>query len=239
MRRSSSELGAHRNVLQVRFGRGQAAGRRDHLLKMRVDAVVLRVRNGKQAVHIGALELGQAAVFQNVCNDGMVVAQALEHLCTRRIAGLGLFRSRQAEPLEQDFAQLTGAVQVELRAGIQIDLIHKYRGCAFPDVRRTCAAHRRADSAACVLHLREHPLERQLNFVIKLAHAEPARSYLASSRGRSRASRRDTAPQSGRSPRVRRAAKAPPDRPDRAREAFRSRRRARAAAGRSSTAPGR
>ena len=96
----SSELGAHRNVLQVRVGRGQAAGRRDHLLKMRVDAVVLRVRNGKQAVHIGALELGQATVFQNVCDDGMVVAQALEHLCTRRIAGLGLFRSRQSEPLE-------------------------------------------------------------------------------------------------------------------------------------------
>ena len=101
----------------------------------------------------------------------MVLAQALEHLCTRRIAGLGLFRSRQAEPLEQDFAQLTGAVQVELRAGIQIDLIHKVADARFQTFAERAQRIGR-DSAACVLHLREHPLERQLNFVIQPAHAE-------------------------------------------------------------------
>ena len=91
------QLGTHRDILQIRVGRRQAAGRRDRLLEMRVDAAILRADDLEQSLDIGAFELAQLPVFQNARHDRVIVCNALEHLDIGRVPGFCLFRRGQMQ----------------------------------------------------------------------------------------------------------------------------------------------
>ena len=60
-----AELGPDRDVLQVGIAAAQPAGRGDRLVEARVDAAGLGVDELRQRVDVGALELLQAAPFQD------------------------------------------------------------------------------------------------------------------------------------------------------------------------------
>ena len=109
----TAKLGADRDILEIGVGRGKTAGRRDHLLEMRVDAVVLRVHDRKQAVHVGGQQLGVGAVFQDLVNDRAVGAQAFQCLGVGGVAAGVFLARRQAQLVKQRLAQLLGTVYVE------------------------------------------------------------------------------------------------------------------------------
>ena len=69
------QLGADRDVLQVRIGRREAAGRRDRLVERRVDAPGARIDLQRQRVDVGRLQLGQGPVLQDQVDDRVLVAQ--------------------------------------------------------------------------------------------------------------------------------------------------------------------
>ena len=108
-----SHLGAQRgadgDVLQVRLGGRQPPGGGDRVLEAGVDAPV-RGNDLFQPLHIGGVELGQLAVFQDLVDDGVLVPQLFQHLGAGGVAGLGLFHRRQAQVLKEDLAQLLGGV---------------------------------------------------------------------------------------------------------------------------------
>ena len=106
-------LGSDRDVLQVRIGRGQAAGGRDRLVVGRVDAPVL-VGHGDQRVH-DALELGDVAVAQQVLEHRVagLGQQPGERLGVGGVPGLDPLGLGQAEFGEQDLLKLLGRAQVE------------------------------------------------------------------------------------------------------------------------------
>ena len=163
-------FGAHRDVLQVRLGGGEAARAGLGLQKGGVDPPV-RPDDLQKAVGVGGKQLLAAAVLQNVVNDGAVAAQAFQRGGVGGIAALGLFAVGQAQLVKQGLAQLLGAVQVEgiahllvnaAQAGVQ--LVPQFvaeGGNAVP-------VHQHAGA----LHVRQHPGEGQLDLPQKLVHAQ-------------------------------------------------------------------
>ena len=104
----------HRNVLQVRIGRGQAPGigARDdiggvHPPRLAVDVIL-------QRVGIGRFQLLDLAVIQHAGGKIMGGGEVFQHLgrC-RPLAGLGLFAARKPHLFEQDLAHLRGGLHVE------------------------------------------------------------------------------------------------------------------------------
>ena len=165
------ELGAHRDVLQIRVGRGQAASRGHSLLKVGVDAPVLRTDDLQKPLDIGAFELGQLAVFQNRRDDRMHARELCQHVHVGRVPGLGLFLRRQAELFKQHLAQLAGGVDVEFAARVLVDLADQHLDTRVQLVAKGAQLVRR-DRAARDLHLRKDTQERQLDFIKEPAHAK-------------------------------------------------------------------
>jgi hypothetical protein len=121
MRRPSSR--AHGDVLQIGVVAGQPAGHRHGLRVMRVHAAGVGVDHLRQLVGVGALELGQAAVLEDLGRQREVLRQLGEHLLVGAgRAGGGLLLHRQAELAEQDLADLLGAADVEGLAGEFVQL---------------------------------------------------------------------------------------------------------------------
>ena len=110
-----SLLGADGDILQIRFGGGNAPGGGGYLIKVGMHPA-LCVGQAKKALHIGGIQLGQLAVAQKRVDDFRGnVPQALQHLGGGGIAPLGLFAVGQLQLVEEHLAQLLGAVQVEGR----------------------------------------------------------------------------------------------------------------------------
>ena len=116
-------LGAHRDVLQIGIGGGQAPGRgRRHRIG-RMHAAGLGIDVGRQRIGIGAAQLGQAAPFQHLLGDGMALRRhVFQHIGVGGPgAGLGLAAAFQLHAVEQDFAQLLGRADIELAARQLVD----------------------------------------------------------------------------------------------------------------------
>ena len=111
----ASPLGrANRNVLQVRVVAGQPARHCNRLRVVGVHATGLRIDHQRQLVGVGALELGQAAVFEQAGRQRVVAGQFSQHFFIgARRAGRGFLLHRQAELGEQYFADLLRTAQVE------------------------------------------------------------------------------------------------------------------------------
>ena len=115
-------LGADRDVLQVRLGRGQPAGGRDRLVERGMNPAI-RGRRFQQPID-GDLESGGVAVDQHVFEERVagLIEQALQSIGIRGVAGLGLLRLRHAEFVEQHHLKLLGRTEVDLLAD------HRIRG---------------------------------------------------------------------------------------------------------------
>ena len=85
------QLRAHRDVLQVRLARGNAARTGHGLFERGVNPPV-RAAHARERRHIGAVQLLILAVFQNQPADGIVRGQLLKHF--RGGAGV-LFAARR------------------------------------------------------------------------------------------------------------------------------------------------
>ena len=84
----------------------------------------MAVDHQRQFVGVGALELGEAAVLQDLGGQRKVLGQLGQHLFIRaRRAGGRLLLDGQTELSEQDFANLLGAADVEGLAGQLVQLL--------------------------------------------------------------------------------------------------------------------
>jgi len=89
----------------------------DRLLIGSVHAAGARVDGLRQLVGVGALELGEHAVFEDHARQVVLVGQLLQHLLVGGGLALGrLVHHRQAQPVEQDLLQLLGRGEVERSA---------------------------------------------------------------------------------------------------------------------------
>ena len=94
----AAELGADRDVLQVRIAAAQPAGRGHRLVEAGVHAAGLRVHELRQRVDVGALQLHQRPPLENQARQVVRERQLLEHFDRRRR------RPRRAGPLQRPAA---------------------------------------------------------------------------------------------------------------------------------------
>ena len=167
----AAKLGADRNILQVRVGRGQTSGGGHGLLKMRVNTSVHRADDLEKSLNVGAFQLGQLAVLEDARHDRVVLRDTLKHLNVGGIACFCLFRSVQAEFLEQHLTQLLGAVDVELAVRVMINLLGQVADTNIQLVTEGTQLIR-LDRTARRFHLSQHAQERQFDFVVQLSHAK-------------------------------------------------------------------
>ena len=111
-------LGADRDVLQVRIGRGQPPGLRDRHRVAGVHAAGLGIDLFHQRIGIGGLQLLQLPPFQDAPRQLVaLIGQRLQHGRIRPPgAGLHPFAAGQVHFVEQHLAQLLGRADVELEA---------------------------------------------------------------------------------------------------------------------------
>ena len=103
-----------RNVLQVGIGARQAPRDRHRLRIVGVDAPGARIRHLRQLVGVGALELGQATVLQQLGRQRKILSQLLQHLLVGAgCAARRLLNHRQTQLGKEDFADLLGRSEVE------------------------------------------------------------------------------------------------------------------------------
>ena len=108
--------GADRDVLQVRVGRGEPAGRGDRLLERRVDAAGV-VDHRQQAVDDGA-QPGDVAVAEQVLHERVpgLLEQPGQRVGVRGVPGLVLLRLGQPQLVEEHRLQLLRRPEVHLAA---------------------------------------------------------------------------------------------------------------------------
>ena len=115
---------ADRDVLQVGVVAGQAPRHRHRLRIVRVHAAGAGVGHAGQLVGVGALELGERAVFEDLGRQRVVLGQLFQHFFIGAAgAGGGFFHHRQAQLVEKDLAQLLGAAEVERLSGNRVGLL--------------------------------------------------------------------------------------------------------------------
>ena len=99
---AARELRADGDVLEVRVGRGEAAGRRAGLVERRVDAAVRADELGER-VDVGPLELRERAVLEDERGERVVLGELLEDVLVRGRPRL--------EPLQHGQPELLGAAR--------------------------------------------------------------------------------------------------------------------------------
>jgi hypothetical protein len=150
-------LGADRDVLQVRLGRGQAPRRRRRQRERPMHPLGVGVDMVEERVRIGGFQLGILAVFQERHRQLMPLGgQLVQHRRIRRPGtGLGLLAAGQAHLAEQDFADLLGRAQIELAARRLVR--GGFGGGHFlGEIRGELAQLVRIDLDARPFHIREH-----------------------------------------------------------------------------------
>ena len=132
-----------------------------------------RVHQRRQRIHIGAFELGQLPVFENLAHDLVFRGQGFEDIDRRRnrLALAVPHRRGQTHLLEQNFAQLLRRGDVELAARQSMNLAREPR-----DARLPCRFESRVSSLVSIripamFHARQNTGQRQFDFVIELAES--------------------------------------------------------------------
>ena len=123
--------GADRDVLQVRLGRGQPAGRGRGQRIGGVDAPGLGMDVAGQRVGVGRFQLGQLPPVDDLARQLVAFGgEVLQHLRGRSTTApvLVLRAAGQAHLAEQDVAELLGRADVEALAGQLVDLVLERRG---------------------------------------------------------------------------------------------------------------
>ena len=161
-----------------RFGlrAGQPAGRGHRLVERRVQPSIL-AQQLRQRVEVGALELGEFAVGDDLLGDWMRGGECGEHRRVGREAGLRALLRRQAELVEEHLGKLLGRVDQELAAGELVDLGAQGVDAAFR-IRREPREHVAVDADTHALHAREHGHERHLDVAQDLKRAVGGQTLL-------------------------------------------------------------
>jgi hypothetical protein len=118
----AAEVGADRDVLQVRVRARQPSGRGPDLAEGRVDPAVLGIDQPRQRVEVGVGELRDLAPALDLGDDLVLVADLGEDPGVGRVTGLAAPLSTQAEVVEEDLAELLRGADRELAAGERPDL---------------------------------------------------------------------------------------------------------------------
>ncbi len=152
-------LAADGDVLQVRIGAREAAGRGRGIDQRR------------ERVDVGRLELRERAVFEDLRRQRVLLGEAREHVHVGREPGLPPAHAarRDAEALEEHGTELGRRVDVELHASERVDLRHQ----ALERRRELGRQHperRDVDQDAGQLHLGQHLGERHLELVEEPLH---------------------------------------------------------------------
>ena len=146
----------------------QPPRRRHRLLVIGMDTPRVGPHQQRQGVHIGRDQLRQLPVLQNERRQRVHRRQRLQHIHIGRGSRLGLLHHGQAELLEEDHAELLGGADGEGAAGRLVDSGLQHR-------RTRCELHRQLlqqpyiEADAGRLHPRQHPRQRHLHLVVKLA----------------------------------------------------------------------
>jgi hypothetical protein len=136
-------------------------------------AAAERIDELRQRVHVRRLQLRKLAVLEDLGHDLVLVAQRLESVRVRRVAGLGSLAHRQPQVLEQDLRQLLRRVEVELLPGQLFDARLDRRELPAELVLHLLEV-RHIDGDALGLHVGEDARERQLDLVKEVIDAEVA-----------------------------------------------------------------
>ena len=161
-----AQLRACGDVLQVGVGAREAPRGGHRLVEGGVDAPVAG-HERRQRVEVGGLDLGALAVLEHLGHDRVVGGEVAEDLGIGGVeAALGALEPVGGEPqhVEEHVAQLLGGVDVEVLAGLRVDLLdHRVDLCAeLGGLRRE---HAGVDPQAQALHLGEHRQQRHLHIV--------------------------------------------------------------------------
>jgi len=126
-----------------------------------VDAPVL-AEQPRERVDVGARELRELTVRQDLVGDGVQRRQRRKHACIGGVAGLRLALCRQPELLEQHLAELFGRIDRELTARELVDLGRKRRDLGVR-LDRERVEHLPVEADAGPLHAHEDRNERHLD----------------------------------------------------------------------------
>ena len=143
----------------------EPARRRRRLAELRVDAAGRRMHQRRQRVEIRALQLLQAAPVDHLARQIVGQRQLLEHVLRRRrrLRGAGALERRQLQLHEQHVAELLGRVDVEALAGDPVDALGALVELGF-EARGLAGEDAGVDADAGPLERDEHgdqrPLER-------------------------------------------------------------------------------
>ena len=131
-----------------------------------------RVHELRQRVDVGALQLVQAAPFENQPRQLVDERQLLEHLDggRRRSRLAGLLERRQLQLLEQDLAELLRRVDVELLSG-ELEDARRIARQLLLDVLRLRGQRRAVDPDAGALDVGQHGQERHFQLAEHLRRA--------------------------------------------------------------------
>ena len=157
-----AQLSADRDVLQVRVAAAEAAGGGGGLVERSVQLARRRQNHLRQRVHVGGFQLAELTEFQDQSRQPMADSQLRKDVAVRRSAGLGPSALRQAQLVEQDRGKLLGGGDVELLAGLGVDLLLERR-----DLRRKpfrhLPQHVGVEANPVALHLNQHGNQRKLD----------------------------------------------------------------------------
>ena len=103
----SSQLCAHRDILQVRLCGGDTSRPGLRLFVYSVDSAVLAHRF-QQPVYVGRTQLAVLPPFQHIVHDGIFAPELFQNVRIGGIAGLGFFAMGQLHFTEQHLTQLFG-----------------------------------------------------------------------------------------------------------------------------------
>ena len=158
------------DVLQIRVGRGEPAGRRDGLVKARVHAMGLGIDQQWQGIDVGAFELAELTKLQDLWDDGMLVAQAFEDRRVCRVAAFGLPATGEIQVFKEKSGQLLRRVDVDRPVGDVGDLLVQPLQLVVQFARDLLQVGQ-IDRHPGQLHLRQHGNERHLEIAEQLGVA--------------------------------------------------------------------
>ena len=166
---AAAGFAAHRDVLQVGVGGGEAAGAGDGLVVAGVDAPGVRVDEFGQAVGVGGFEFGESAVFEDEARQFGAVAfgEFGQHFFVgARLAFRGFAQDGQAELVVEDFLELFGRAEVEGAAGEGVRRVFE-GGELAADFGALCGERCRVDAHAGGFDFVEQFCQRHFEFAVE------------------------------------------------------------------------
>ena len=150
-------LGADRDVLQIRLGRRQPAGRGGGERVGRVHAVRRRIDVSRQRLGIGRAQLRHLPPVENLARQRVALLGEFFQFARagRPLPGLGLGAAGQAHFAEQDVAELLGRAGIERLAGERLDFVFQ-RALLLGEFAGQPREHLAVDGNAAPLHARQH-----------------------------------------------------------------------------------